>query len=181
LLNVIAGLDHIDGGRLRVDGVDIGRLDDDAMTLLRRRTMGFIFQAFHVLPFLRVLQNVVLPLDLLGSGTIASRQQRASELLARVGLGGFAQRYPRELSGGELQRVAIARALVHGPRLVLADEPTGNLDARSAALVLALLRDQLRAAGASGILITHSPLAAETADRILTLDASGLHEMSGRS
>jgi putative ABC transport system ATP-binding protein len=102
------------------------------------------------------------------------------ELLARVGLRGFEHRYPRELSGGELQRVAIARALVHGPRLVLADEPTGNLDARSAAQVLALFRDQLRAGGASGILITHSQLAAETADRILRLDAGGLHEMPGR-
>jgi putative ABC transport system ATP-binding protein len=180
LLNVIAGLDRIDSGQLRIDGTDIARLDDDALTLLRRRTMGFIFQAFHVLPFLRVLQNVVLPLDLLGTGDEASRRVHALDLLDRVGLRGFEHRYPRELSGGELQRVAIARALVHGPRLVLADEPTGNLDARTAAQVLALLRDQLRAAGASGILITHSPLAADTADRILTLDSSGLHEMPGR-
>jgi putative ABC transport system ATP-binding protein len=180
LLNVIAGLDRIDSGQLRIDGVDIARLDDDTLTLLRRRTMGFIFQAFHVLPFLRVLQNVLLPLDLLGTGDEASRRERALELLDRVGLRGFEHRYPRELSGGELQRVAIARALVHGPRLVLADEPTGNLDARTAAQVLALLRDQLRAAGASGILITHSPLAAETADRILRLDANGLHELRGQ-
>lgn len=180
LLNVIAGLDHIDSGQLRIDGVDIAQLNDDAMTLLRRRTMGFVFQAFHVLPFLRVLQNVVLPLDLLGGGDETSRRRQATELLARVGLGGFEHRYPRGLSGGELQRVAIARALVHGPRLVLADEPTGNLDARTAAQVLALFRDQLRAGGASGILITHSPLAAETADRILMLDANGLHEVPDR-
>jgi putative ABC transport system ATP-binding protein len=180
LLNVIAGLDRIDSGQLRIDGVDIAHLNDDAMTLLRRRTMGFVFQAFHVLPFLRVLQNIVLPLDLVGAGDETSRREHALELLARVGLRGFEHRYPRELSGGELQRVAIARALVHGPRLVLADEPTGNLDARSAAQVLALFRDQLRAGGASGILITHSLLAAETADRILRLDAGGLHEMPGR-
>jgi putative ABC transport system ATP-binding protein len=176
LLNVIAGLDRVDSGRLRVDGVDIGTLDDDAVTLLRRRSMGFVFQAFHVLPYLTVLQNVALPLDLLGVSGLP-RQRQTQQLLDAVGLGAFAARYPRELSGGEMQRIAIARAMVHCPRLVLADEPTGNLDARTATEVLALLRKQLHATGASAILITHSQVAAKTADRVLVLDARGLHAL----
>jgi putative ABC transport system ATP-binding protein len=172
LLNVIAGLDGIDSGRISVAGQELGKLDDDALTMLRRRHMGFIFQAFHVLPYLTVLQNVALPLDLLGI-TGDARAQQAQQLLAAVGLAGFAARYPRELSGGELQRIAIARALVHRPQLVLADEPTGNLDPRTATQVLALLREQLRANGASGILITHSQVAARTADRVLVLGPRG--------
>jgi putative ABC transport system ATP-binding protein len=175
LLNLIAGLDRPDGGSIALDGADLIALEDDALTLLRRTRFGFVFQAFHVLPYLSVAQNVALPLSLLGvDGDEAS--QRASEILAKVGLAGRDASMPRELSGGELQRVAIARALVHGPQLVLADEPTGNLDADSAAQVLRLLRDQVKAHRAAGILVTHSRAAAETADRVLMLTASGLRE-----
>ena len=174
LLNLIAGLERPEAGNIRIDGEELGALDDDAITRLRRRTMGFIFQAFHVLPYLTVQQNVALPLDLLGVKG-AERRARAGQMLERVGLGAMSRRYPREVSGGELQRIAIARALVQRPRLVLADEPTGNLDARTAAQVLDLLREQVRESGASAILITHSPVAARSADRVLTLDAGGLH------
>lgn len=176
LLNLIAGLDRPDAGHIRIDGEDLATLDDDAITRLRRRTMGFIFQAFHVLPYLTVLQNVALPLDLLSIRS-DERRQRAGQMLERVGLGAMARRYPREVSGGELQRIAIARALVHRPRLVLADEPTGNLDARTASQILDLLREQVQESGASAILITHSPVAARSADRVLRLDGGGLHPL----
>jgi putative ABC transport system ATP-binding protein len=126
-----------------------------------------------VLPYLSVAQNVALPLELLAVAA-AERTRRTAEMLRAVGLEAAARRYPRELSGGEMQRVAIARALVHRPRLVLADEPTGNLDPRTAGQILALLRDQVKASAGAGILITHSRAAAETADRILVLDAAGL-------
>lgn len=168
LLNLIAGLDQPDCGEVRIDGVDLAALDDDARTRLRRAQMGFIFQAFHVLPYLTVLDNVALPLELLGTAR-AARTAAAHQWLQRCGIDALAGRYPRELSGGELQRVAIARALVHQPRLVLADEPTGNLDARNAEQILTLLREQLRDSGRSAILITHSFAAARTADRILRL------------
>jgi putative ABC transport system ATP-binding protein len=168
-LNLLAGLDRPDSGRVILDGTDITRLDDDQMTLLRRRYIGFVFQAFHVLPYLTVQQNIALPLELLGIGG-AERNRRCLELIASVGLQDRARQYPRELSGGELQRVAIARALVHRPSLVLADEPTGNLDPRIAAQILDLLRDQLGKNGGAAILITHSRTAAATADRIVKLD-----------
>jgi putative ABC transport system ATP-binding protein len=173
LLNLIAGLDRPDAGEIRLDGVDLLGLNDDACTRLRRSQMGFIFQAFHVLPYLTVLDNVALPLELLGAARSA-RTSTAHEWLQRCGIDALAGRYPRELSGGELQRVAIARALVHSPRLVLADEPTGNLDARNAAQILALLREQLRDSGRGAILITHSSAAAHSADRILGLRAGRL-------
>ena len=144
-------------------------------TLLRRRSVGFV-SAFHVLPYLTVAQNVALPLDLLGVGS-SERLRRTAEMLEGVGIAALAGRYARELSGGEVQRVAIARALVHKPRLILADEPNGNLDPRSAAQTLNLLRSQIKASAAAGLLITHSRAAAETADRILTLDARGLHRV----
>jgi putative ABC transport system ATP-binding protein len=173
LLNLLAGLDRPDAGRVLLEGVDLSALDDDATTLLRRRSVGFVFQAFHVLPYLTVEQNVALPLDLLGVKQPA-RGQRTREMLEAVGIGALARRYARELSGGEVQRIAIARALVHRPRLVLADEPTGNLDPRSAAQTLQLLRAQIKSNAGAGILITHSRTAADTADRILVLDARGL-------
>jgi len=173
LLNLIAGLDTPDAGSILLDGVALVGLDDDALTLTRREKMGFVFQAFHVLPYLSVAQNVAVPLMLLGRDP-ASVDARVATMLAAVGLADRAASPPRELSGGELQRVAIARALVHEPRLVLADEPTGNLDPESAAQVLALLRDTVKASGAAGILVTHSRAAAHTADRILTLTAAGL-------
>ena len=173
LLNLIAGLDRPDSGRLILDGVDYGDLDEDALTRLRRDRLGFIFQAFHVLPHLTVLQNVALPLWLQGRYGSAA-DDPAQQLLDAVGLGDRAASWPRELSGGEMQRVAIARALVHRPRLVLADEPTGNLDPANGARVLALLAKRIRGAGAIGILVTHSREAAATADRVLLLTAKGL-------
>jgi putative ABC transport system ATP-binding protein len=173
LLNLIAGLDRPDSGRLALDGDDYAGLDEDALTRLRRDRMGFVFQAFHVLPHLNVLHNVALPLWLQGIDGAAA-DGPAQHLLAAVGLGERAASWPGELSGGELQRVAIARALVHRPRLVLADEPTGNLDPANAARVLALLGERIRQAGAIGILVTHSREAAATADRILQLTAEGL-------
>jgi putative ABC transport system ATP-binding protein len=178
LLNLLAGLDRADAGSVALEGVNLSGLDDDAATLLRRRAVGFVFQAFHVLPYLTVRQNVALPLELLAVPE-PERRRRTLEMLEAVGIGGLAERFPRELSGGEVQRIAIARALVHRPRLVLADEPTGNLDPRSAAQILTLLRDQIKANAGAGILITHSRTAAETADRILRLDAGGLHDIGG--
>jgi putative ABC transport system ATP-binding protein len=176
LLNLLAGLDAPDSGRVILEGVDLSTLDDDATTLLRRRAVGFVFQAFHVLPYLSVEQNVALPLDLLRVAE-PERSRRTRDLLVAVGIDALAQRHTKELSGGELQRVAIARALVHRPPLVLADEPTGNLDSRSAAQTLELLRTQVKANAGAGILITHSRAAAETADRILVLDARGLQPL----
>jgi putative ABC transport system ATP-binding protein len=171
LLNLIAGLDRPDAGRIVFDGRELGALDDDALTVLRRTSMGFVFQAFHILPYLSLAQNVALPLLLAGAGDADGRAQR---MLDAVKLGDRGESLPRELSGGELQRVAIARALVHAPRLLLADEPTGNLDPESAAQVLALLRERVKEGGAAGILVTHSHAAAATADRIFVLGPDGL-------
>jgi putative ABC transport system ATP-binding protein len=176
LLNLLAGLDKPDSGRVLLEGIDLSTLSDDAVTLLRRRAVGFVFQAFHVLPYLSVEQNVALPLDLLGVRE-PERGRRTHEMLEAVGIAPLAARHARELSGGEVQRIAIARALVHKPRLLLADEPTGNLDPRTAAQTLALLRAQVKANAGAGILITHSRTAAETADRIMVLDVGGLRPM----
>ncbi|MFJ2986651.1 ABC transporter ATP-binding protein [Collimonas sp. NPDC087041] len=172
LLNLIAGLDNINGGAILIDGVAMSSLDDDAATRLRRQKLGFIFQAFHVLPHLTVQQNVALPLLLNDEP-----QTRALELLAAVGLAGRGNDFPRQLSGGEMQRVAIARALVHRPTLILADEPTGNLDPDTAHEVLALLRQEIKANGASAIMVTHSAAAAANADRILLMTADGLQPL----
>ena len=170
LLNLIAGLDTADSGDVLIDGTSISRLDDDAATRLRRQKLGFVFQAFHVLPHLTLVQNVALPLLL--NNTPPSR---ALDLLAAVGLGGRGDDFPRQLSGGELQRVAIARALVHRPTLILADEPTGNLDPATAHEVLMLFREEIKANGAAAIMVTHSMAAAASADRILILSDGGLH------
>ena len=175
LLNLIAGLDRADQGNVVLDGEDLGRLDEAALTRWRRHKLGFIFQAFHILPHLTLQQNVALPLWLQG-GSGAAADDSARQMLDAVGLAGRAASWPHELSDGELQRVAIARALVHRPRLVLADEPTGNLDPANATRVLDLLGERIRAAGAIGILVTHSREAAATADRILQLTPDGLQE-----
>ncbi len=170
LLNLIAGLDAPDSGEVRVDGTPMSALDDDAATRLRRTRMGFIFQAFHVLPHLTLLQNVALPLLLNGRPDPA----RATQMLDAVGLAGRGADFPRQLSGGELQRVAIARALVHRPALLLADEPTGNLDPDTAAGILHLLRTEIKASGAGAIMVTHSHAAAALADRTFVLTRAGL-------
>jgi putative ABC transport system ATP-binding protein len=169
LLNLIAGLELPDAGRIDIDGQSLSELSDDARTRLRRSRIGFVFQAFHILPHMTVAQNVELPLVLLGVQP-DERSARVSELIAAVGLAGREQSPPRELSGGELQRVALARALVHRPALVLADEPTGNLDPDTANTVLALIAGTIRGRGATGVLVTHSLHAARTADRILRLE-----------
>lgn len=170
LLNCMAGLDTWDAGRIVVDGTDLAALGDEGRALLRREKLGFVFQAFHVLPHLDVAQNVGLPLLLLQRPDPA----RVQAMLEAVGLSGLGKRLPQELSGGQLQRVAIARALVHGPRLLLADEPTGNLDPATAARVLEVLRDQARTSGAALVLVTHSGAAAAQADRVLKLEADGV-------
>jgi putative ABC transport system ATP-binding protein len=175
LLNLIAGLDNTDRGSIRLDGIELTALDDNALTVFRRKQLGFVFQAFHVLSYLTVAQNVALPLSLLGiAGPEADA--RVMSMLDGVALSGRGESMPRELSGGELQRVAIARALVHRPRLVLADEPTGNLDADTAGQVLRLLREQVKANGSAGILVTHSRAAAQTCDRVLQLTPAGLRD-----
>jgi putative ABC transport system ATP-binding protein len=170
LLNCMAGLDVWDAGRIIVDGTDLATLGDEQRALLRRYKLGFVFQAFHVLPHLDVAQNVALPLLLLKRPDPA----RVEAMLQAVGLAGLGHRLPQELSGGQLQRVAIARALVHGPKLLLADEPTGNLDPATAARVLEVLRAQAHESGAALVLVTHSSAAAAQADRVLHLRSDGI-------
>ncbi len=170
LLNALAGLESPSAGRIEVAGRPLNGMSETATAHWRRAHVGFVFQAFHVLPHLTVAQNVALPLLLLGRPDGA----RVTQMLAAVGLAGFDDRLPRTLSGGQLQRVAIARALVHRPPLVLADEPTGNLDPETAERVIALLTTQVRAEGAACVLVTHSRSAAAHADRVLRLTAHGI-------
>ena len=172
LLNCMAGLDSWDEGTVTLNGIDLGAMSDDERARLRRRHVGFVFQAFHVLPHLDVAQNVALPLLLLNDADDA----RVQALLDAVGLAGLGRRLPQQLSGGQLQRVAIARALVHRPGLLLADEPTGNLDPATAAKVMDALIAQTREHGASLVLVTHSEAAAARADRRLHLSANGIAE-----
>ena len=170
LLNCLAGLDDWDEGRITLAGQDLATLDDDKRALLRRAQVGFVFQAFHVLPHLDVAQNVGLPLMLLGRAD----PRRVDAMLKAVGLEGLGERLPQQLSGGQLQRVAIARALVHSPPLLLADEPTGNLDPATAEQVLDVLVERTRTEKAALVLVTHSPAAAVRADRVLRLAADGI-------
>jgi putative ABC transport system ATP-binding protein len=170
LLNVIAGLEPVDSGKIWFGEKEISSMDDDALALLRRDNFGFVFQAFHVLPHLTVEENVALPLLLRG----ISRSEKPKAILASVGLSGREASLPRELSGGELQRVAIARALVGEPALVLADEPTGNLDPGNGAQVLALIRKLVKETGSAAILATHSAQAAAGCDRVYRLTGEGL-------
>jgi len=175
LLNCIAGLEPADTGSILVGpkALDIVRLDESARAALRASSIGFVFQAFHVLPTLTVAQNIAVPLLL--SGVAANEHPfRIQALLERVGLAGFGPRWPASLSGGELQRVAIARALVHRPALILADEPTGNLDPRTANEVLTLLLERVREERTSALIVTHSQHVAQCCDRILTLTPEGL-------
>ena len=175
LLNLISGIDRADCGRIWLDGVELTALDERQRTLFRRRQIGFIFQFFNLLPTLSVLENVTLPLELNGMNPHQARP-RAKALLQEVGLGDRLDTFPDRLSGGEQQRVAIARALVHDPRLVLADEPTGNLDETSGEQVLALLDRLTRQAGKNLLLVTHSRQAASYADRVLVLREGKLEE-----
>jgi putative ABC transport system ATP-binding protein len=170
LLNCMAGLDTWDSGTVHLDGVDLGLLSDDARALLRRQKVGFVFQAFHVLGHLDVTQNVALPLLLLNTPD----DTRVQAMLQAVGLEGMGGRLPQHLSGGQLQRVAIARALVHRPTLLLADEPTGNLDPTTAAKVMEALVAQTHAQGTSLVLVTHSEAATARADRVLHLRSDGI-------
>jgi len=177
LLNCIAGLDDVAAGRVRIDGTEITTLPEPQQALFRRAHLGFVFQAFHVLPHLSVAHNVGLPLLLQGRPDAA----RVQAVLEAVGLADLGRRLPQTLSGGQLQRVAIARALVHRPQLILADEPTGNLDPGTAERVMDLLSAQVRAEGAACVLVTHSRAAAARADRVLTLTAGGMVEFGGRA
>ena len=172
LLNCIAGLDRADRGRVVIEGTDLATLDDDGCARLRRRQLGFVFQAFHVLPHLTVAENVSLPLRLLRRPDDA----RVAAMLDAVGLGGLGARLPAQLSGGQLQRVAIARAVVHAPALILADEPTGNLDPETAERVLGVLQTQVREAGAACLLVTHSAAAAARAHRVQRLTSHGIRD-----
>ncbi|MDB5460969.1 MAG: transporter ATP-binding protein [Caulobacteraceae bacterium] len=178
LLNVVAGLDRPDFGSVTIDGVSLESLSDDERTLVRRDRLGFVFQAFHILPHLTLAQNVALPL-VLQHAPARQAALRASAMLDAVGLEGRGGDYPRQLSGGELQRVAIARALVHRPALILADEPTGNLDPETAQRVMGLFIAQVRESGAAALLVTHSEVAAASADRILRLNGKGLTDRRG--
>lgn len=173
LLNILAGLDDADEGSVVIEGVELGPLDEATRTRLRRERIGFVFQAFHILPYLTLRQNVALPLALVSPDARAATA-RAGAMLAAVGLGDRGDGYARDLSGGELQRVAIARALVHRPALILADEPTGNLDPDTAARILDLFAGAVREGGAAGVMVTHSAATAAIADRVLTLTARGL-------
>ena len=170
LLNCMAGLDNWDEGSVMLNGADLGALSDDQRALLRRRHVGFVFQAFHVLPHLDVTQNVALPLLLLNQPD----DDRVQAMLEAVGLAGLGKRLPQQLSGGQLHRVAIARALVHRPGVLLADEPTGNLDPTTAARVMDALIAQTREHGASLVLVTHSQAAAARAHRVLHLSSEGI-------
>lgn len=171
LLNCIAGLDRPDAGEVRVLGFDITHADEAQQAHWRRRHLGFVFQAFHVLPHLTVAQNVALPLMLLGEPD----DGRVEQALRSVGLAGLGSRLPQQLSGGQVQRVAIARALINRPPILLADEPTGALDTRTGDEIMALFR-RLQAEGHTIVLITHEQHIADFADRILVMRDGELHE-----
>ncbi len=173
LLNILAGLDEADRGEVRIEGAAIGPLDEAGRTRLRRERIGFVFQAFHILPYLTLAQNVALPLALVSADQLRI-EARALAMLEAVGLGDRGASYARDLSGGELQRVAIARALVHEPALILADEPTGNLDPETAGRVLDLFAREVRSGNAAAVIVTHSRATAAIADRVLVLTARGL-------
>ena len=166
LLHLAGGLDRPDAGRVLLDGRDLATLSVGDRALLRRREIGFVFQFFHLIPTLTVAENVELPLILDGA---RSRNGVTRELIERVGLAGRAEHLPGELSGGEMQRAAIARALVARPRLILADEPTGNLDSATGTQILDLLCAQVAEAGAALVVVTHDPAAAGRAQRVLSL------------
>ena len=173
LLNLCAGLDVADEGEIRLNGHNLRGLDDNELAAIRRRSLGFVFQAFHLIPHLHLWQNVALPLLLVGADE-GSARTAAVAMLDDVGLADRADSFPGELSGGEQQRVALARALVHRPALILADEPTGNLDPQTAAAATNLLAEQVRTRSASLLMVTHSAQAERIADRVLRLTPEGV-------
>jgi putative ABC transport system ATP-binding protein len=179
LLNLISGIDLPTRGSVRVEGRDLSQLSERERTLLRRERIGFVFQAFNLLPTLTVEENVRLPLELTGR-TGAAADGRVRELLGQVGLGGRERSFPDRLSGGEQQRVAVARALAHAPPLLLADEPTGNLDEQTGRQVLDLLEGLIRRDNACALVVTHDPDLAKRADRTLVMEAGQLHERQVR-
>lgn len=177
LLNLISGIDLPDSGAIFLDDVDLTTLSERERTLKRRHTVGFVFQFFNLIPTLSVAENLMLPLELIGARRNAARESVAM-MLERVDLASRADSFPDSLSGGEQQRVAVARALVHEPELVLADEPTGNLDAETGRLVLTLLCDMTRDAGKTLIIVTHSEEAAARAGRVLRIENGGIRDPS---
>ena len=178
LLNLLSGIDLPDAGRIHVDGVEVTALQEPASTLFRRRQVGFIYQFFNLIPGLSAAENVALSLELNGVRSVEALQ-RTLTLLESIGMAALAEKFPTQLSGGEQQRIAIARALIHAPALVLADEPTGNLDAETGQHILGWMRGQLRAQGSTCLLVTHSLAVARTADRILTLEDGRITERGG--
>ena len=177
LLNLISGIDVADSGTIVLDGTDLSALGERDRTLKRRHAIGFVFQFFNLIPTLSVAENLMLPLELIGSPADAARE-RVANMLQRVDLAQRAESFPDRLSGGEQQRVAVARALVHEPDLVLADEPTGNLDAETGRSVLALLCDMSRDAGKTLIIVTHSDEVAARASRVLRIEDGRVHGAS---
>ncbi|CAH9018536.1 ABC transporter ATP-binding protein [Candidatus Nitrosacidococcus sp. I8] len=173
LLNLIAGIDYPDTGEVKVNNINLTQLSEEERTLFRRRYLGIVFQFFNLIPTLTVEENVLLPLALNGQNNLQG-QHRAKELLQEVGLADRTHSSPDELSGGEQQRVAIARALVHDPALILADEPTGNLDFETGQQVLALLDRMIKQKGKTLIMVTHSLEMIGQADRVLKLSSTGL-------
>ncbi|MGB5201667.1 MAG: ABC transporter ATP-binding protein [Sedimenticolaceae bacterium] len=175
LLNLLSGIDRPDAGQVAIDGTDIHALKEPDRTLLRRRDIGFVFQFFNLIPTLTVGENIALPMELTGS-TPAQIQSRVAQLLADVGLAHTADRYPETLSGGEQQRTAVARALSHRPKVLLADEPTGNLDEDSGQAVISLLTGLARGQGTTMLIVTHSTTVAAAADRVLRLQHGQLRD-----
>ena len=178
LLNLLSGIDLPDAGSVSIAGKNLSKLSEQERTLFRRHHIGFIYQSFNLVPSLTAAENIALVLELNGVAVAAALQQ-AHTALASAGLADKAAQLPAKLSGGEQQRVAILRALVHKPALVLADEPTGSLDAKSGGAMLDLLRNSLQAAGATALLVTHSLRVAQCADRVLTLENGIVTERSG--
>ena len=180
LLNLISGIDVPDTGEIVIDGTVVSELSEHERTLFRRRYLGFVFQFFNLIPTLTVVENLLLPMELLQGRITAQARQRAQSLLERVGLVHRATTYPDRLSGGEQQRIAVARAIMHEPRLLLADEPTGNLDEETGRTVLALLQELVSSAQTTLLMVTHSREVASCADRILRMREGQLHDISAQ-
>ncbi|HKJ21942.1 MAG TPA: ABC transporter ATP-binding protein [Gammaproteobacteria bacterium] len=178
VLNIISGIDAPSGGEVIIDGTRLNRLSEQQRTLFRRRHIGLVFQFFNLIPTLTVAENLLLPLEL--NGTVGAEQRSLMHtLLERTGMAGREASYPDTLSGGEQQRVAISRAVIHRPRLLLADEPTGNLDEETGRRILALLREMAQTASTTMLLVTHSEAVARNADRVVTLSEGRLHPWHG--